>query len=196
MRRVTAILAITSFALVLAPSVAAGGGCHWQSKKWTAESSSADEVTAHIVDCRYEPTTLHIEPGTTVTWLNKDIVPHSVTGPFLTLNSDKLMDRGESASVTFDEEGVYPYYCVLHAGMAASVVVGEPTAASTGPLASGNYDENAPVKGSSDEAATEEDGSTVPLTLGVAAIALAGIGGAAFMIRRRRRAVPVPGALP
>ncbi len=197
MRRLAAILSLTALALLMAPSAAAGGGCHWESAEWTAETSAADEVTAHIAGCRYEPTTLHIEPGTTVTWLNKDLVPHSVTGPFLTLNADTLLDQGESASVTFDEEGVYPYYCVLHPGMAASVVVGDPSASVSGVLGpmgpSGTYDSGGPIEGSSTEEA--DDSSSLPITLGVAAISVTAVAAATVMIRRRRRALPVPGAL-
>lgn len=199
MRRIAAILLLTALAVVMAPSAAAGGGCHWQSSEWTADSSTADEVTAHIAGCRYEPTTLSIEPGTTVTWVNKDPVPHSVTGPFLTLNGDALLDQGDEASVTFDEEGVYPYYCVLHPGMAASVIVGEPTAPAAGAMgSSGTYDVDAPVKGATEEttAVSDSSSSMVPIAAGGAVATLAVATGAAVLLRRRRRALPIPGALP
>ena len=198
MRRFAAILLLTALTVVMAPSAAAGGGCHWNSDEWTADSSTSDEVIAHIAGCRYEPTTLSIEPGTTVTWINKDPVPHSVTGPFLTLNSDRLLGQGDEASVTFDEEGVYPYYCVLHPGMAASVIVGEPTAAAMGAMgASGTYDVDAPVKGSAEEVteASDSSSSMVPIAAG-GGVALLAVAAGALLLKRRRRALPVPGALP
>ena len=188
LRRSLAILAVTAFALVFAPPVAAGGGCHWGTSNYKEAGSSASEVTAHIAGCRYEPTTLYIEPGTTVTWLNKDPVPHSVTGPFLTLGGDKLLERGDSTSVTFDEEGVFPYYCVLHYGMAASVVVGDPIDGERKDLGAGLTNDGGSTPG--DRAAT------FPVAAGIAGIALVGVAGGAFLARRRRRALPVPGALP
>ncbi len=202
MRRTVVVLATIAVAIVVAPTAAAGGGCHWETSKWTAQRSDADEVTAHIAGCRYESTTLHVQPGTTVTWLNKDPVPHSVTGPFLSIGSDKLLNRGDAPSFSFQKEGVYPYYCVLHPGMAASVVVGDASLAVSGTVASsgtverasGTYDAAAPIEGSSTEGGT--DASIVPMAAGIAAIAGVGIATATFMVRRRRRAVPVPGALP
>ena len=204
MRRVIAIIAITAFAAVLTPTAAAGGGCHWESAEWTAQASDASEVTAHIAGCRFEPTTLRIRPGTTVTWLNKDYAPHTVTGPFLTLGSDKLLNRGDSTSVTFDDEGVYPYYCVVHPGMAASVVVGDPEMNVTGvigmnsssSIASGIYDSDSPIKGGSQNATSDET-SMVPLAVGISGIAFIALASLAVALRRRRRtALPVPGAMP
>ena len=193
MRRLAAILSLTALALVMAPSAAAGGGCHWETATPNEDRSSASEVTAHIAGCRYEPTTLYIEEGTTVTWLNKDPVPHSVTGPFLTLGSDKLLNQGQSTSVTFEDTGVYPYYCVLHYGMAASVVVGDPidgdTDAEAMPVAGGKYD---PPSG---PAAETTDAFPVAAAAGGIAI-VAIVAGAAILVRKRRRALPVPGALP
>lgn len=190
LRRSVAILAVTAFSLLFTPSVAAGGGCRWETSEHVESASTADEVTAHIAGCRYEPTTLYIEPGTTVTWLNKDPVPHSVTGPFLTLGGDRLLDQGASTSVTFDEEGVFPYYCVLHYGMAASVVVGDPIDGESKAEAA-----PAPVTGGGDDTRGGTEGA-FPLAAGIGVVAIAGAGVAAAMIRRRRRAVPVPGIIP
>lgn len=188
-RRSISILAVTAFALLLAPPAAAGGGCLWDSEERTELSTSASEVTAHIAGCRYEPTTLYIEPGTTVTWINKDAAPHSVTGSFMTINGDELLNLGDRASSTFDDEGVYAYYCVLHPGMAASVVVGDPVdgAPKDGALTLGGTDSELP-------ATSSEDG--VPIAAGVGLIAALGVAGAAVVVvRKRRRELPLPGAL-
>jgi len=200
MRRLVALLAITGFALTLAPTAAAGGGgCYWESSKMTEVATADEAVTAPIAGCRYEPTTLYIEPGTTVTWINKDPLPHSVTGAFLTINGEGLLQQGDEASTTFDEAGVFPYYCVLHPGMAGAVVVGDPNEGMSGILGpsgvSGTYDADAPVVGASELEPTEGS-ATVPIAAGVAAITLVGAGAAGLFLRRRRRALPVPGALP
>ena len=199
MRRYVALLGITVLALALTSTAAAGGGgCYWESSKMTAAASRGDSVTTTIEGCRYEPTTLYIEPGTTVTWTNEDVIPHSVTGAFLTINGDKMLNEGDEASATFDEEGVFPYYCVLHPGMAASVVVGDPDESMSGVLgpkgSSGVYDADAAAKGSESEST---NGTSVPVAAGVGVITLAGLAAAMFLVRKRRRsALPVPGALP
>ena len=193
-RRFIAVLALIAFALVLAPPAAAGGGCRWESDGFSEAASSAPEVTAHIAECRYDPTTLYIQPGTTVTWLNKDYVPHSVTGSFLTLHGDKYLEKGESASVTFEEEGVFAYYCLLHPGMAASVVVGDPIDGERKDL----KDQVGPMSGADEQppSGTTETTESFPLATSIGAIALVGIAGTALLVRKRRRAVPLPGALP
>lgn len=193
LRRSIAVLTVASFLLLLAPSVAAGGGCMWQSAQPSEERTSEGEVTAFIAGCRFEPTTLYIQPGTTVTWSNKDPVPHSVTGAFLTLGSDRLINQGASTTVAFDEEGVFPYYCVLHPGMAASVVVGNPLDG-----VAGSDDAAAAPPASTDRGGPigETSSSEWPLVAGAAALATATGAGIALLVRRRRRVVPVPGALP
>ena len=199
MRRSIALVAITVLALTLtltSTAAAGGGGCIWESSKMTEAAGADDQISLTIDDCRYEPTTLYIEPGTTVTWTNEDMYAHSVTGAFLTINGDKLLNEGDTASATFDDEGVFPYYCVLHPGMAASVVVGDPDESMSGVLGpkgpSGTYDSDAAVKGSSE---SETTGSTsVPIAAGVAVITVTGLAAAMFLVRKRRRAeLPVPG---
>jgi len=80
-----------------------------------------------------------IGEGETVRFRNRGVVPHNaidVGGTWSTgeaLGGDRLdlMDPGEEVIVTFDEPGVYRYYCSLHApddgasGMAATLVVGD-----------------------------------------------------------------------
>lgn len=194
LRRVLILAAVAAAAVIATPSASAGGGCHWATAEWTHEDATAsDEVTAYIAGCRFEPTTLFVEPGTTVTWTNKDPIPHSVTGPFLTMNGEGLLDQGDTASVTFDESGVYPYYCVLHYGMAASVVVGDPVDgdsnnAAAAPPVTGTY-EQAPGNNT-------QESSSFPVAATAGIVAILGIAGAALLVRRRRRALPVPGALP
>lgn len=188
-RRSLAILAVTAFALWAAPSAAAGGGCVWDSEERTEVGSSASEVIADIAGCRYEPTTLYIEPGATVTWVNKDVVPHSVTGSFMSINSDELLERGDRVSSTFDEEGVYAYYCVLHPGMAASVVVGNPVdgVPKDGALS---------TQGRGTQSPPTSSGDATAIVAGVAAVAVVALSGGALIARKRRREIPAPGLLP
>jgi plastocyanin len=92
----------------------------------------------------FDPIGLHIEPGQTVRWTNRDRGnSHTVTSYHPDIferprripinaeawDSDYLLPD-ETFSLRFDEEGVYDYYCVPHehAGMVGRIVVGNPQA--------------------------------------------------------------------
>jgi plastocyanin len=72
----------------------------------------------------YNPNPIEIQVGDTVTWINNDSSPHTVTSSSddSTFDSDVLL-RGERFSFTFDKEGQYPYFCTLHPSMVGTVVV-------------------------------------------------------------------------
>jgi plastocyanin len=71
----------------------------------------------------FQPTNLTVNVGQTVTWVNKDSAPHTVTssdgGP---LDSGTL-NSSASYQMTFDKAGTYNYYCKFHPGMRATVTV-------------------------------------------------------------------------
>jgi aldose sugar dehydrogenase len=77
----------------------------------------------------YSPNPLEIKVGDTVTWINNDSSPHTVTSSSSSsLSEDSNFDsdvlqRDETFSFTFDREGEYPYFCTLHAGMVGTIVV-------------------------------------------------------------------------
>ena len=90
----------------------------------------------------FDPVGLHVKPGQTVRWFNRDPGnAHTVTAYHPKIferplripanvqpwNSDYLLP-GESFSVRFMKPGVYDYYCVPHehAGMVGRIVVGTP----------------------------------------------------------------------
>ena len=71
---------------------------------------------------KYLPATLTVPAGTTVTWVNQDDDPHTVTassGQF----SSRGLDTGESFSRRFTEPGTYLYFCALHPLMTATITV-------------------------------------------------------------------------
>jgi plastocyanin len=71
----------------------------------------------------YDPNPIEVRVGDTVTWINDDSSPHTVTSSNgSTLESD-IMRRGEAFSFTFDNVGEYPYFCTLHASMVGTVIV-------------------------------------------------------------------------
>ena len=72
----------------------------------------------------YNPNPIEIKVGNTVTWINDDSSPHTVTSSSNDSNFDSdVLRRGEVFSFTFDKEGQYPYFCTLHPNMVGTVVV-------------------------------------------------------------------------
>ena len=74
----------------------------------------------------YNPNPIEVKVGETVTWINNDSSPHTVTSSSndnsSTFDSNILM-QSETFTFTFDKEGQYPYFCTLHPNMVGSVVV-------------------------------------------------------------------------
>jgi plastocyanin len=60
---------------------------------------------------RFDPKTIEIEAGQSVTWTNEDNFTHTVQ---VDGQEDHEVGRGERVSITFDEPGTYHYVCRLH----------------------------------------------------------------------------------
>jgi plastocyanin len=85
-------------------------------------SPQAAVLSIMIENYKFAPQMPEIPAGTTVTWTNKDIIPHTVAatdGRFMS----PTIGRGDSFSVTFDQPGVYPYLCTFHTSMKGQITV-------------------------------------------------------------------------
>lgn len=72
----------------------------------------------------FGPEALTVPVGTTVTWTNRDDIPHTVvsTDDARTFKS-KALDTDETFSYTFSKAGTYPYFCSVHPKMTGKVIV-------------------------------------------------------------------------
>jgi plastocyanin len=71
----------------------------------------------------FNPENLEISKGTTVKWINKDDVDHTVTSSDGLFDS-KIVPAGETFQYTFDSTGTYDYVCTIHSGMSGTINVG------------------------------------------------------------------------
>ena len=78
-----------------------------------------------IMNYKFDPETLTVPAGTTVTWVNHDEVPHTVASSDKRFTSSGALDTGDKYSYTFTTPGTYTYFCTLHPFMTAKVVVME-----------------------------------------------------------------------
>jgi plastocyanin len=77
--------------------------------------------TVAIDGVKYDPPTVTVKRGDTVTWTNKDPFPHTVTaqGAF---DSKEIAADGKWSYVA-RKPGRYDYICTLHPNMKATLVV-------------------------------------------------------------------------
>lgn len=68
----------------------------------------------------FNPSSITVTAGTTITWTNKDPVSHTVTSDNSLFNSGSIGPNG-TFSYTFSTAGTYPYHCSIHTYMIASV---------------------------------------------------------------------------
>lgn len=90
------------------------------------EGSSLPEC-AESNEC-YIPDLVTINEGDTVVWSNDDLAAHTVTSGSPAKGPDGLFDSslfmaGNTFKFTFEEEGMYDYFCVVHPWMVGSVKV-------------------------------------------------------------------------
>ena len=69
---------------------------------------------------KFLPAALIVPVGSTVTWMNAEVVPHNVVGGPM---KSPMMQRGAKFSHTFTEAGNVSYLCELHPGMTGTVTV-------------------------------------------------------------------------
>lgn len=87
-----------------------------------SQTLPAKSITVVIADFAFSPKTITVAPGTTVTWVNRDSMAHTVTsvpgGPV-----SSQLARGASYSFTFNTPGAWNYHCSIHPGMTGEVIV-------------------------------------------------------------------------
>jgi plastocyanin len=70
----------------------------------------------------FGPAALTVKVGTTVTWVNRDDVPHTIVADDKSFKS-KVIDSDETFAFTFTRPGEFGYFCSLHPHMLGKVVV-------------------------------------------------------------------------
>ena len=111
--------------------VIVGGAVALESKNHknpTATNSSSTATATNVVsikDYMFEPATVRVKPGTTITWTNQDAVNHTITADTASANAPSSMDIGKGASYSFqfNVPGTYTYHCFPHPYMHGSVIV-------------------------------------------------------------------------
>jgi plastocyanin len=70
----------------------------------------------------FEPQAITVKAGATITWTNRDDIPHTVTSSDAVFKS-KTLDTDDTFTTTFTKPGTYPYFCSIHPKMTGRVIV-------------------------------------------------------------------------
>jgi plastocyanin len=88
----------------------------------SAGAAIAADQSVSISGFAFNPATVTVNVGDSVTWTNNDDVPHTATADNGSFNTGQL-GSGDSDSVTFNNAGTFAYHCSVHPSMDGTVVV-------------------------------------------------------------------------
>ena len=110
-----AILA-TAVQLIIAPILVL------QPVRARSEEAKSSPTEVRVDNFTFAPQTLTVPVNSTVTWINKDDVPHVIASNEGLFKS-KALDTDDKYSYTFTTAGTYAYYCSVHPRMVGKIVV-------------------------------------------------------------------------
>jgi plastocyanin len=112
-RYLIAVLAV--FAMVLA-------ACSGESSD-TTESADGEEVRIEIADLAFDPDTVTVAVGSTVTWVSADPDLAHTSNSEDEIWASGTLNEGDEFPFTFDEPGTFAYFCDVHPTMTGTIVV-------------------------------------------------------------------------
>jgi plastocyanin len=129
---------------------------------------AASDMTVTIADFQFTPASITIHVGDTVTWTNHGPSAHTATANNGSFNTG-VLQKGQSASHTFNTPGTFTYICSIHPFMHGTVVVlankttPATTPTSTTPTTTTAATTKTPASTQSTTAA-QSTGNTLPMT--------------------------------
>ena len=88
----------------------------------TAKAGDNASTEVKVDNFTFAPAALTVPVNSTVTWVNKDDIPHVIAANDGSFKS-KALDTDQKFSYTFSKAGTYAYYCSIHPKMVGKIVV-------------------------------------------------------------------------
>ncbi len=82
----------------------------------------AADGSVSIANFAFDPATVTVNVGDSVTWTNQDSTAHTATAGDGSFDTGSI-GAGQTATVTFDTAGTFAYVCSIHPQMSGTVVV-------------------------------------------------------------------------
>lgn len=112
-----------------APSTSSAGGGGYGYGSGSASASAAASAGSagsasgvKVIDFGFDPSSITVKVGTSLTWTNTGAATHTVTADDASFDSGNLAS-GATFSQTFAKAGTFTYHCKIHASMKGTVVV-------------------------------------------------------------------------
>ena len=88
------------------------------------DSAAADgqRIVVEIKSFKYRPKTPEVKAGDVIVWVNKDVVPHTVTAKDDSWNSGLIKSGGSWETVVGDDT-FHDYFCKFHPSMIGGLEV-------------------------------------------------------------------------
>lgn len=83
-------------------------------------NAATSRQTVVLENMQFTPATITVHRGDTIVWVNRDLVPHTVTGAAF---DSKSIAPSASWTFTPTKAGRFDYVCTFHPTMKAAVVV-------------------------------------------------------------------------
>jgi plastocyanin len=87
-----------------------------------AQEKAPAGVAVKIDNFSFGPAAVTVAVGTTVTWTNRDDLPHTVVSTDGVFKS-KALDTDDKFSFEFSKPGTYSYFCSIHPKMTGQIIV-------------------------------------------------------------------------
>lgn len=121
MRRIIVLALVAVAALALAGCYsAAPSGNSTGSSGGSSGGAASKTASVEIKEFSFQPASVEVAVGGSVTWTNADAAAHTVKGDGW--GSGDLA-KGDAFSNTFDKAGTYAYSCGIHPSMTGEVTV-------------------------------------------------------------------------
>ncbi len=82
------------------------------------------EHIVYIENMEFSPSQLQVKVGDSITWINKDFVPHTATALDKSWDS-KNLSKGDEYTLVVTADIPTDYYCFYHTNMVASIEIME-----------------------------------------------------------------------
>ena len=88
-----------------------------------ATIGSAGNNRRNIKDFMFNPPTITVKSGETITWINRDEEPHTIVSVGKKFQKSSALDTDQQFTITAGAAGTYEYFCSVHPKMTGTIVV-------------------------------------------------------------------------
>jgi plastocyanin len=86
-------------------------------------SAGSKQNKIEIKDFMFNPPTITVKSGETITWINRDEEPHTIVSVGKKFQKSSALDTDQEFTITAGAPGTYEYFCSVHPKMTGTIVV-------------------------------------------------------------------------